>query len=244
MVPVEAGCFEMGCSPDVPEQQDSCTNTDRQPLHTVFLDAYMIDKFEVTVAEYNTCRNEGACMFSAPESPLALCYADDPARADYPMNCISNEEAGTYCAWAGKRLPTEAEWEKAARGTDGRIFPWGMSDEPPCSNSVCDVPSTTSVYTGVNAEVDLSFYGVAGMGGNVMEWVSDKYDPDYYSFDPSDVVINPHGPDGPITYKDKVVARGAEYRSSGNRHAYVRINAASYMFSKVNFIGFRCAKDL
>ena len=121
LLPVPAGEFLMGSDPAV----DKDAQDDEKPQHTVYLDTFWIDKTEVTNAQYQTCVSAGACSQSE--------YADDSHfnAPNQPVVGVSWNDATAYCEWAGRRLPTEAEWEKAARGTDGRIYPWG-NDAPTC----------------------------------------------------------------------------------------------------------------
>ena len=127
---VPAGCFVMGSPP-------SEGIYDEHPAHEVCLDAYYIDRYEVTVERYERCVRAGACSLDHfLDAGDDWCnYAN--GQRDHPMNCVSWFGMREYCEWAGKRLPTEAEWEKAARGTDGRTYPWG-EEEPTCNYAIID----------------------------------------------------------------------------------------------------------
>ncbi len=197
MVYIPAGEFMMGCAP-----HDSECGSDEKPYHKVYLDAYYIDKHEVTVAEYKKCVDAGVC--NEPETG-GYCNWGVSGRDNHPINCVSWNDADAYCRWAGKRLPTEAEWEKGARGTDGRIYPWGnefdchkgnFDDETTIDDSYtvpggsnCDGYNTTSPVCSFPA--GNSPYGLCDMSGNVWEWVQDWYGQEYYSSSPSS---NPTGP--------------------------------------------------
>lgn len=184
MVFVPSGEFLMGGVPT--EHADA----DEQPQHSVYLDAFWMDKYEVTNAQYKRCVDVGRCrMPLSTESATRKLYYGNPQYENYPVVTVSWDDARTFCEWAGKRLPTEAEWEKSARGTDGRIYPWGNAFDKSKANvgegSRGDTTAVGSYPTGASP------YGVMDLAGNVWEWVQDWYDPDYYGKSPRN---NPVGP--------------------------------------------------
>jgi len=133
MVFIPAGEFIMG----------NDGGDDEKPERKVFLDAFCIDKYEVTNAQYKECVDAGACNPPArPSSPSRLSYYDNPEYDNYPVIWVTWDDAQAYCKWKGKRLPTEAEWEKAARGTDGHLWPWGNSEPDGSKLNLCDVNCT------------------------------------------------------------------------------------------------------
>jgi len=189
MVLILAGSFQMGCDPAHNGGYD-CFEFEL-PMHTVALDVYEIDINLVTNAKYAQCVTAGNC--AAPylnSSFMRPTYYGDPAYANYPVTYVSWQDAANYCAWAGKRLPTEAEWEKAARGSsDTRAFPWGDAS-PTCdkANFAACVGDTSAVG---NYPSGVSPYGVMDMAGAAWQWINDWYQTDYYSFSPTK---NPPGP--------------------------------------------------
>jgi len=191
MVLIPAGKFQMGDSEGEPSEQ---------PAHSVLLDAYYIDQFEVTNQQYARCAEAGFCEYPVENFSFTReDYFGNPDYDEYPVVNILWEQAQTYCQWRGGRLPTEAEWEKAARGgLDGKEYPWG--DEHP----ICD----TGEKAGANFNDGLEChnkdtdpvgtypangYGLYDMAGNVWEMVADYYDPNIYE-SYAQGVENPTGP--------------------------------------------------
>ncbi len=230
LVYIPAGEFLMGST-----DSDTMAYSDEKPQHRVSLDAYWIDRTEVTNAMYALCVKSGACQPpSSSSSYTRNSYYGNPQLANYPVIYVDWNEAQAYCSWAGRRLPTEAEWEKAARGTDGRIYPWG-NNSPTCSlenfwgsNGAC-VGDTT--VTG-NYPTGASSYGVQDMAGNVWEWVADWYGDTYYGSSP---MSNPTGPDSG-QYR---VLRGGSWYNSMNlvRSAY---RSGDFPSRRNGLFGFRC----
>ena len=177
MVFVPSGEFVMGSA-----DADQSVFYDQKPQHTVYLDAFWIDKYEVTNARYQRCVAAGSC----PPSHFAH---DDRFNGDrQPVVGISWGDATAYARWVGGRLPTEAEWEKAARGTDGRIYPWGNQwDGSKANTSENGLGTATDVGSYPDGA---SPYGALDMAGNVWEWVADWHG-DY----PSERQVNPTGPE-------------------------------------------------
>ena len=224
MVLVPAGEFTMGSQKGDP---------DERPAHQVYLDAFSIDRYEVTVGQYASFLQE-----AGGHTPSDWATMNQLAHQKRPVANVDWADAAAYCKWAGKRLPTEAEWEKAARGTDGRLYPWG--NEAPTSLHA-NYGKTGSSHHGALAPVGTleggkSPYGTYDMAGNVWEWVSDWYDHDYYKNSPS------RNPTGPPTGGYKVI-RGGSWNSNPRalRSSDRYWDPPSFRSQYVP--GFRCAKN-
>ena len=209
---------------------------DEFPQRTVFLPDFWIDRTEVTNARYRECVNAGACAPQAGGNPD---YHNNPAFDNYPVTFVSWDAARTYCQWAGKRLPTEAEWEKAARGTDGRIWPWGNALKDNLAGPVerANVGDSTSVdITEVGAYPNgASPYGALDMTGNVWEWVNDWYKFAYYNERPDP---DSSGPSEAESDGRKVI-RGGSFQTVGIDARTTERNGVPT--SPTFDIGFRCA---
>jgi formylglycine-generating enzyme required for sulfatase activity len=208
--------------------------SDEKPVHTVDLPAYWVDQSEVTNGMYALCVQAGICAQPRRKSSnLIDYYFGFEDYVDYPVIFISWQDASNYCSWAGRHLPTEAEWEKAARGTDGRDYPWGsaLPDERLANfdHNIDDVTRVGSYPDGKSP------YGALDMAGNVFEWTSDWYAGDYYASSPA---FDPPGAD---TGKHRVV-RGGSWtgNTSGVRSAHRFIHDPNL---PVFDLGFRCVVD-
>jgi formylglycine-generating enzyme required for sulfatase activity len=239
MVLVPAGNFWMGCN----SERHFCIveeNADNQPYHEVYLDAFEIDRTEVTVSEYRECAEADECEWPRRGEDSNM-YEQD--HDDHPVNYVSWYDAESYCSFRGKRLCTEAEWEKAARGTDGRFFPWG-DEVANCSRGVFSGADHTLCTNGGTMAVGLrpagcSPYGVLDIMGNVFEWVFDRYSRTYYSESPRE---NPQGPeDGGFR-----VIRGDSYMVN---IAFVNLGGIVTRFDEIDEfqrrdIGIRCCRSV
>ncbi|MBI5622438.1 MAG: SUMF1/EgtB/PvdO family nonheme iron enzyme [Elusimicrobia bacterium] len=249
MVKVPAGAFLMGS----PWREGA---EDEHPQRSVYLDAFYIDKYEVTNAQYRRCVEAGACRQLALKDcrvhngsnwvkgePLLDIFLAD----DHPVVCASWSDADAYCAWAGrhgKRLPTEAEWEKAAGGYDGRAFPWG--DDPPAGagfwrmnwgegsdqNRWAEDGNLFTAPVGAYPK-GVSPYGVFDMAGNAAEWVADRYDGSYYARSPR------RDPRGPASGEYRICRGGAWVLNAPLCRARARLSVA--LGVPMDYTGFRCA---
>ena len=219
LINIPAGEFSMGA-------RDGIGDANEHPQHRVYLDSYWIDQTEVTNVMYSKCVSDGAC------TPLTnQKYYSDIQFDNHPVVYVNWFQAKTYCEWAGRRLPTEAEWEKAANGMDGSAYPWG--DGAPTTN-LANYNNFVGGTTEVGAYPDgKSFYGVLDLAGNVSEWVADSYSASYYSQSPDK---NPQGPEE-NNYR---VLRGGSWISDSNRlRASSRVRYVADFGDYNN--GFRCA---
>jgi formylglycine-generating enzyme required for sulfatase activity len=171
MILIPAGEFWMGCN----EAIDLSCYADEKPGRRVFVEAFAIDRHEVTVAAYEQCVQAGRCSRDSFTTSIS-CNWGKEGRERHPINCVNWEQAKTYCEWVGKRLPTEAEWEKAARGTDGRIYPWGNEWDTRKANTDRSEDGFSETSPVDSFPAGASPYGVLDMSGNVFEWMADWYD--------------------------------------------------------------------
>ena len=267
MVRIDGGDFFMGS-----DLKDAYPN--EIPAHPVRLTPYCLDRNEVTVAQFRACSDKGGCLRAGrenewPEGISAaqkkvydpLCNANGAAdRADHPINCVAWGQASSYCEWVGGRLPTEAEWEFAARGSDGRVYPWG--DDPPTAGHL-NACGAECVAWGKkndpqNVELKLMYpgddgfpntapvgrfprsrtsHGIDDMVGNVWEWVADHYG-DYPKG--ADRVPNPAGP----ASGTQRVIRGGAWNGSDVHWVRPTFRYSSPPSKRSYGIGFRCAKSL
>ncbi len=243
MVRVPAGPFLMGSDKRV----DHNAYRTEFPQRRVYLDAFEIDKYEVTALQYLKF------VLASNRQPLLDWRYDggnfQESMAYHPVMHVTWYDADAYCRWAGKRLPTEAEWEKAARGEDGRIYPWGNQiaglsranfGRSGLSGPVRDRPERLLLYPPIISvdkyENAVSPYGVHQMIGNVAEWVADWYDPDYYKVAPN------RNPTGPETGTQKAFRGGGWIDSTTTMRAAMRNGTDPK--TKMNWLGFRCARDV
>jgi formylglycine-generating enzyme required for sulfatase activity len=231
---VPAGPFWRGCN----TEKDKLCNADETPGRCITLSAFEIDATEVTQEAYAKCSAAGACTTTHQTSSSACGYSPSTT-PKVPVVCVDWTEANTYCKWAGKRLPTEAEWEKAARGPNARIYPWG--DAPPtCALATFQGCSDHATETG--SKEGTSPYGAKDMAGNVWEWVADQYLPDYYVGAPDH---DPPGPPGGSGH----IGRGGGFERLRGYDSPDPVLRASFRhpipgdMTRVG-IGFRCAKSV
>jgi formylglycine-generating enzyme required for sulfatase activity/DNA-binding CsgD family transcriptional regulator len=237
---VPAREFKMGSA----KLDDLQTLDEEIPQHIVYLDAYWIDQTEVTNAQYAMCVAAGSC--TKPQDSISLSrssYYDNNQYAKYPVIFVSWSQAAAYCSWAGRRLPTEAMWEKAARGPDGRIYPWGNTFDGTKVN-YCDINCMDAwkdnnyddgyIDTSPVGEypTGASVYGALDMAGNVYEWVADWFEP--YSR------IREVNPTGPLAGSEHIM-RGGSW-GDDSRHIRAAVRSHSNLPDSANFIGFRCSR--
>ncbi len=243
MVGIPAGPFFRGCSAGFGGIVDDRCAPSERPAGIVNTRAFFIDRDEVTVDRYAGCVDAGTCPV-----PLDVgeCNWGTPGRGSYPINCVTWSDADRFCRWAGGRLPTEAEWEKAARGTDGRLYPWG-NDEPDAGGvyranygeglaKILWMRDTWEYDAPVGSFAAWSSpYGCNDMAGNVAEWVADRWADSYAGAGLDD----PRGPES----GDQHVVRGGSFREYRQR---IRTSARGYHYDGFldGNVGFRCAADI
>ena len=212
----------MGCNAAV----DNCSSSSRDielPAHMVTLSPYRIDLLEVTQAAYVACVDAGFCR-------VPTCSWDPSHRGDWPVECVTIDDALAYCHHVGRRLPTEAEWEFAARGTDSRIYPWG-NEAPDCSRAEL-VDCAGKIRPPGGRPAGASPFGVLDLADSVQEIVNDFYDT--YSDSPQ------VDPSGPRAGSDRVI-RGGTHLDVWSMRATRRSNI--YPGETREDTGFRCAAD-
>ncbi len=234
MALIPAGCFNMG-------DHFAEGGTNELPVHEVCLSTFEMDVHEVTNAEYAKCVDEGGCTAPAYyDSATRETYYGDPAYDDFPVVNVYWALADEYCTWAGKRLPTEAEWEYAARGgLSGKRYPLGDMISGSEANSWDSGDPWDNDTTPVKNYV-ANGYGLYDMAGNVREWVNDWYQEDYYVVSPT------NDPPGPESGPEHVLRGGmwltSLYPPNAFRVADRNVDPFN-IYYVTSFIGFRCARD-
>jgi formylglycine-generating enzyme required for sulfatase activity len=250
---VPEGEFKQGCNEAI---DDECGEAE-YPFHKVLLSSYWIDKYEVTAEEYEKCIDAGACNNNDKESPhygkyrvdditdyKSSCNIGNSENFNHPANCVSWYGAEAYCKWVGKRLPSEAEWEKASRGTDGRRYPWG-NEAVNCDYAVMREQFGTQWGCGEyetwdvgKKELGKSPYGCYDMAGNVYEWVNDWFVEDYYELT---IYLNPSGPESSY---GKVIRGGSFIHQKRQTRSSWRYFDLYWSETNQGTIGFRCVKSV
>jgi len=233
---VPAGVFTMGSDADtaLAECQKYRTDCERgwflneEPPHQVYLDAYYMDIYEVTNLLYKDCVGANGCTL-----PKSTKLYNDSEYKNYPVGFVDWKQADTYCKWRNASLPTEAQWEKAARGTDGRTYPWGEGIS--CDQATYSGCKSFTTEVG-SYESGKSPYGIYNMADNVWEWTNDWYDENYYASSP---YSNPLGPD---SGQDRVL-RGGSWSSSEEA---LRTSSRDWLPPGIasQIFGFRCVRSL
>lgn len=242
---VPAGSFLMGAEPE------ASSNPDERPQHTVTLDTFWIDRTEVSTGSFAAFVEAAGYQTSADDARGAYVWngggwtfvdganwqspqgPGQPAEANQAVTQVSWYDATAYCAWVGRRLPTEAEWERSVRGLVGSLYPWGQAQP---SRNLANYAGHLGRVAGVDEYPDgQSAFGALQMAGNVYEWVEDWYSANYYEASPA------FGPLGPSGGRYRVM-RGGSWQLDGDRlRAFVReVSEPQYMNDN---LGFRCAMD-
>ncbi len=223
MALIPADTFQMG---------SETGSLDERPVHPVTLRSFFIDQFEVTNARYQVCVDAGACAPPAQRGSFTRAnYFTGPDFQNFPVIQMTWEQAEAFCKFENKRLPTEAEWEYAARGPDGLMYPWGNDFDPQ------RVPAFAGDTVEAGSLDNASPFGVFDLAGNVVEWTADWYQPDYYQASPAE---NPAGPD---TGRQKVLRGGSFGVNDRTVYTATRRYKQGPGYRDVD-AGFRCAKDM
>lgn len=243
-VAVAAGKVWMGCL----EEGDLDCDDDELPLREVSVDAFFLDRTEVRVVDYARCvvagycstrRLKGYALDGGSFTRSTKCNWEQPYREKHPINCVSHAEAASYCGWKDSRLPSEAEWERAARGDDRRRYPWG-DEHASCLLTVMTEEGdqgcgkNLSWSAGMKAK-DESPFGARDLAGNVREWVADWYAADYYAKAPA---ANPRGPSAGV----KRVARGGSFGTAVSKLMRISNRESYEPNTRSIHVGFRCAR--
>ncbi len=237
MVVIPAGAFLMGSAKG---------DQDELPLRFVHVDAFQLDRYEVTVGQYRHCVEAGVCR---PPHHGAAAYRltheanylnwDQPDRDAHPVNGVSWYDAHAYCGWASKRLPTEAEWERAARGDDGRSYPWG-NEQATCERAIIDAGGDgcghEMAWPVGSRPAGVSAYGIHDLAGNLWEWTADWYARDFYGRGQDENPVNLTEGEGLKVLRGGSMAdQNPRIHRSANRLGYPPDQRYDYT------IGFRCA---
>lgn len=230
MVLIPAGEFRMGSWDD-----DEYAYLNEKPAHSVYLNAFYIDQYEVTTTRY-------AKFFQETNREAPLPWSDQVLKQNgrKPVIGVAWNDAVAYCAWTGKRLPTEAEWEKAARGTDQRLYPWGNetpSEQRANFSRGYDFKNYEALTDVGSYEAGKSPYGVYDMAGNVAEWTADWYDPYYYGQSP------PRNPTGFPIGSVRVIRGGSSHLGPDDVRS-TRRGGNDLPTGRYSTVGFRCAQDI
>lgn len=220
MVSIPAGTFMMG---------SDTGQANEAPAHSVSVEAFELDVTEVTVAAYQDCVDRGACTAGEAADYDARCNTGMTGRENHPINCVDWEQASRYCEWGGKRLPSEEEWEYAARGTDNRVYPWG--DAQPDDDRLCwSGDMTDRDQTCVVGEFSRgdSPFGIKDMAGNVWEWTASGYSADYASG----------------RADESRVIRGGSWYSRRTAYERAAFRMPEDPVYRMPDSGFRCARDV
>lgn len=236
MVRVRGTCFTMGS-----KNRGALAN--EKPEHRVCLSSYYIDKYEVSVADYKKCIIAGKCTPPAWHNPkhssLKYCNWDAKGREKHPLNCVSAKQADAYCSYAGKRLPTEAEWEYAARARKKRAYPWG-DELATCKHAIISDAGNwgcgrSTTWDRGSRPRDKSPFGARDMAGNVSEWTMDGYRKGVYGATPKSF----RNPVVPVGKGVRMVRGGSAFSNARNARTTRRqvLRESSQYYT----VGFRCA---